>query len=299
MVDVLKRIRKEKLVQIPNFVVDDCMYQTIMGSMAYGVSTDSSDCDVYGFCMPSKHTIFPHLAGHIPGFGQGPQGFNQWQEHHIKDPSVGKEYDISIYSIIKYFQLCMENNPNMIDSLFTPQNCVLHITSIGQMVRDNRKMFLHKGCYKKLKGYAYSQLHKAKIKSPKPGSKRYEVYKKYGYDVKFCYHVVRLLDECEQILTHHDLDLQNNREQLKAIRRGEISFKDIEDIFTRKEKELGTLYNESKLRSKPDESAIKDLLMSCLEAHFGSLDKAVTNVDGAVLALRDINKIIQKHDKLL
>lgn len=165
MASVVKRIVKEKLASPPPWLPENVMYETIMGSVAYGVSSDTSDCDVYGFCLPKKSVIFPHLTGYIEGFGDKPEGFNQWQQHHIKDPSAGKEYDVSIYSIVKYFQLCMENNPNMIDSLFTPQNCVLHITPIGNMVRENRKMFLHKGSWHKFKGYAYSSMHKCNIKT--------------------------------------------------------------------------------------------------------------------------------------
>jgi len=165
MASVIQRIHNEKLANIPDWLPGNTHYETIMGSMAYGVSSDASDCDVYGFCLPRKEIIFPHLAGHVPGFGKKPQGFEQYQQHHIDDPSANKQYDVSIYSIVKYFQLCMENNPNMIDSLFTPINCVLHSTAIGNMVRENRKMFLHKGCWHKFKGYAYSSMHKCDIKT--------------------------------------------------------------------------------------------------------------------------------------
>jgi len=65
----------------------------------------------------------------------------------------------------------MENNPNMCDSLFVPQRCVLYASKVGQLVRDNRKLFLHKGSYHKFRGYAYAQLHKigtaSKVKPPK------------------------------------------------------------------------------------------------------------------------------------
>ena len=60
----------------------------------------------------------------------------------------------------------MDNNPNMIDSLFVSQRCVLHCSPIGDLVRQNRKLFLHKGIFFKLKGYSYSQLHKMRIKKP-------------------------------------------------------------------------------------------------------------------------------------
>lgn len=81
--------------------------------------------DVYGFCIPGKEIIFPHLGGYIHGFGKQRKEFWQYQQHHIEDKEINKEYDLSIYNIVKYFQLCMENNPNMVDSLFVPQFCIL------------------------------------------------------------------------------------------------------------------------------------------------------------------------------
>ena len=63
----------------------------------------------------------------------------------------GRAYDLTIYGIIKFFNLAMHNNPNIIDSLFTPVNCVLHSTRVGDIVRENRKLFLHKGAWSKFK----------------------------------------------------------------------------------------------------------------------------------------------------
>src|SRR5262249_23542940 len=114
------------LIAPPSFVPANIHYETIMGSEAYGVSSGDSDKDVYGFCIPPKSYLFPHLAGEIEGFGRQKKRFEQYQQHHIEDKESGKVYDLSIYSIAKYFQLCMENNPNMIDSLYTPDFCVLH-----------------------------------------------------------------------------------------------------------------------------------------------------------------------------
>ena len=260
----------------PAFLKNNIQYEVLMGSVAYGVSNATSDIDVYGFCIPQKTTIFPHLAGEIFGFGTPQPRFDQWQKHHIKDISSGKEYDFSIYSIIKYFNLCMQNNPNMIDSLFVPVRCILHSTQIGDHVRANRKLFLHKGAWHKFKGYAYSQVHKMRTKKPGKDSTRYEMVQKYGYDVKFAYHVVRLLNEIEQILIEHDLDLERNREQLKSIRKGEWKLEQIINYFESKEKELEELYTKSKLQHSPNEEQIKKLLLECLEMHYGSLSDAIS-----------------------
>jgi uncharacterized protein len=254
--------------------------------------------DVYGFCIPPKEQIFPHLTGEIPGFGRQIQRFEQYQQHHIADADAlggtGRQYDITIFSIVKYFQLAMENNPNVLDSLFTPVTAVLHSTQIGEMVREKRRIFLHKGAFHKFKGYSYSQLHKMDIKQPQEGSRRHEDVEKHGYDCKYAYHIVRLLDEVEQILNEGDIDLQRNKEQLKAIRRGEWTQEQVRHFFQRREKELEAAYANSKLPHTPDEAKIKQLLLECLEAHFGALSDAVVVPNQERDLLRRIKELCEK-----
>jgi uncharacterized protein len=167
MASVVMDLTNKGLAHPPKWMPPQVAYETMMGSVAYGVSSDTSDVDVYGFCIPTKEDLFPHLRGEILGFGEMKHGnnrFNVYQEHHIKDVGAQKEYDLQIYNIVDYFQLVMENNPNMLDSLFTPQWCVLHSTKVGQMVRENRKMFIHRGSWHTFKGYSYSNLHKGRNK---------------------------------------------------------------------------------------------------------------------------------------
>lgn len=277
---ITQSLAAKNLAQPPKWLPNAVAYETLMGSVAYGVSSDTSDCDIYGFCLPPKELVFPHLAGEIPGFGAQKPRFDVYQQHHINDPSAlggqGREFDVTIFSIVRFFHLAMENNPNIIDSLFTPAGCVIHSTQVGERVRENRRVFLHKGAWHKFKGYAYSQLHKMEIKSPQEGSRRAELVEQHGFDSKFAYHTVRLLDEVEQILTGGDIDLQRDRERLKAIRRGEWTAEQVKEFFTRKERDLEAAYQNSPLPHGPDEARIKSLLLECLEAHFGSLEKAIT-----------------------
>lgn len=350
MGSIIDKLMKKQLITPPQHMKSNVQYEVLMGSVAYGCSNDTSDCDIYGFTIPYKDIIFPHLSGEIQGFGRQIKRFEQFQTHHIKDKEEGKEYDLSIYNIVKYFQLCMENNPNMIDSLFVPRRCILHSTQIGEHVRENRRMFLHRGIFYKLKGYAYSQLHKMEAKGVIPFIKQCEelkidpltfdpeevkekfssdydnevryvikLYKeitkngqitkrlpsivKYGFDLKFSYHIVRLLNQCEQVLIEHDLDLERNREQLKSIRRGDWTKEQIVKYFEDKEKQLEELYTKSTLQYSPNEDKIKSLLLECLEMHFGSLDNAIS-VDSSILGyinqLENIigtmkNKLEQKY----
>lgn len=292
---IIQKLEKAGAIHPPKWLSSNTAFLTMMGSVAYGVSDDTSDMDVYGFAIPPKDMVFPHLAGEIPGFGRQVQRFEQWQEHHVRQPGAQREYDFSVYSIIKYFQLVMDNNPNMVDSIFTPRRCVLHSSQIAEMVREKRRMFLHKGAWHKFKGYSYQQLHKIRLKTGAQNEKRAATIAAVGYDTKYAYHLVRLLSEVEQIMIEGDLDLERNREQLKAIRRGEWTLDQVEAHFTDKEKALEDVYLKSTLPHSPDEAAIRELLLNCLEHHYGSLSAAVVR-DVTVDALkRDIQIVLERY----
>jgi predicted nucleotidyltransferase len=296
--NTVEKLTKKNLLNPPKWLPDNVMYETITGSVAYGTSSNTSDMDIYGWAIGPKSDTFPHLRGEIPGFGRQIQRFEQFQQHGVVDSHAmggdGRVYDITIYSIVKYFQLCMENNPNMIDTLYTPYECILHSTNVSKNVRDNRDIFLHKGCFHKFLGYAHSQLHKMNNKNPE--GKRKEVVDQFGFDTKYASHLVRLAYECEMILNEGTLELQRHHEHLKAIRRGEVAKEDILKWFGEKELQLNALYHTSKLRNKPDEQAIKALLMSCLEEHYGNLSDCVTTQTNQEQALLEINEVLKKYN---
>lgn len=291
-VDQLYQLQK---IQPPKWLANNVMFEGITGSVSYGVSTDQSDMDIIGFCIPPKELLFPHLAGEIPGFGTPLPRFEQFQQHHIAMPEWGKKFDVTVYSIVKFFQLVMENNPNMVDALFLPRHCVLHSTAIYERVRDQRSLFLHKGAWHKFKGYAYSQMSKIHQKTNSSNPARAESIRQFGFDVKFAYHTVRLMLEVEQILAEGDLDLQRHAEVLKAIRRGEWPLQKIEQFFSDKERELEKLYVSSPLPFKPDETAIKQLLIECLELHYGNLDTVVTKDTSCSALLRDLEAVLARY----
>lgn len=332
-----KLVGKQLITDYPGFLKNNIHYEAMVGSIAYGVSSDTSDIDVYGFCMPPRNILFPYQNGKIYGFGKPPKAFNQFQKHHIMDHDSGKEYDVAIYNIVRFFQLCMEANPNMVDSLFVPQRCILSCTQLGEYVRENRRIFLSKRCWHKFKGYAFSQLSKMNDKASKEfvelctrnywpldisweqasretdddyvknlfkrvdqsgkRSKRLPSIKKYGYDVKFAYNVVRLLEEVHMILEEGDLDLTRSREMLKAIRKGEWSIEQVNEFFDHKYKVLENVYNNSDLPMFPREDEIGKVLNECIYLHYGdlkgsskiSIDNSVQNL---VLSLQDdINRL--------
>jgi predicted nucleotidyltransferase len=281
MASTIEILSAKGLIKPPSDVKSNTYYETVVGSVAYGVADSLSDYDVNGFYIPCADLLFPHLGGHLMGFDEDPRCPKAYQQHHVFDEDAGecgkgREYDLNIYTITQYFRLCMDNNPNMVDTLYTPRECVLHSTAVSEMVRENRDLFLHKQCWPKYKGYAYQQLKKMKDKKPEVGSKRWKIREMYGYDVKFAYHLVRLLYEVEMIMNEHMIDIQRHRHHLKAIRRGEIKENDIMAWAASKEKTLELAYANSTLRMEPEREKIKSLLITCLEHHYGSMSALQT-----------------------
>ena len=292
MSNVVKELYDKGLIQPPKWLHTNTIYLTITGSTAYGAADSSvkSDMDIYGICIPPKQDVFPYQTK-IYGF-DSVNPFEQYQKAHIFDND--KEYDINVYSIVKFFKLLLENNPSCMETLFVPQECILHTTQVGQLIRENRKLFLHKGCWAKYKGYAYSMLHKMQSKTPQKDSKRYALREKFGFDVKFAMHVCRLLEYAEQILTKGDLDLRNNKEQLKAIRRGEMSVEEIISWASKKEAQLEELYHKSDLPAGPNVDMVRGVLIECLKIHYGPLDAIIQNPDLYSLTLIKVKEIIEK-----
>jgi hypothetical protein len=112
--------------------------------------------------------------------------------------------------------------------------------------------------------------------------------------VKFAYHVVRLLYECEQLMLHGDMDMRRDREHLKAIRSGELSESDVRAWASSKEKQLEGLYLSCSLPDQPNEPAVRQLLLECLEEHYGSLESLVAQPDAATEALRAISELVDR-----
>lgn len=266
---------------IPKWLPSNTQYLTITGSYSYGMSNDLSDTDIAGFCIPPQGYIFPHTLNLIPGFDEIPK-FEEWQKHHVdyKD----KNYDFKIYSIIRLFNLLINGNPNSIDLLYTDRDCVVFSTPIGELLRQNRELFISKLMVPRFRGYAYSELKN--VENLKTGQRK-ELVKKFGFDPKNCAHIIRLLLECEQILTTGTLDLRRDKELLKHIRAGNWSLQKVKEYFTSKELYLNKIEQESKIPNIPDKNKIKKLLLEIIESHYGKISGlSVKNSDEIVSQIR-------------
>ena len=60
-----KIIENGYIKNYPSFLINNIHYEVMMGSVAYGVSNDMSDVDIYGFCVPPEEIVFPYRKEYI------------------------------------------------------------------------------------------------------------------------------------------------------------------------------------------------------------------------------------------
>lgn len=289
---VIRDTYSKKLITPLKWVPDNLIYEVQSGSESYGCSLDDngSDIDIIGITMNPITDFFPHLNGHINGFSKPYQSFTTWQHHHLFDDV--QEYDITVHSISNWFTLLTDKaSPNMIEILFSPLHMVRCNTQIAQHIRSKRHIFLSKKLKHTFIGYAYSQLHK--IEKKETEGKRKHLIEKYGWNVKYGMHLLRLFYQCEQLLSEHTLDLNRHSEVLKSVRNGEWSEQKLKEFISVKEPYIEQLYQKSTLPNEVDISLIQNLLFECIEMHYGSVSRYnVYNPNKSDIILSQIKNLL-------
>ena len=132
-----------------------CIFHGIRGSRAYGTDIATSDTDTHGLY------VYPSImyAGlEVP-------------KEQIQD----ERGDNIFYGLKRYFDLAMSANPNLIEILYSPDDCVLYKSDMFDLLVKHRSLFISKKCYNSFTGYAIAQIKKAKGKNKKVHGKDFSV----------------------------------------------------------------------------------------------------------------------------
>lgn len=129
------------------------IFDTVVGSQAYGTNRPESDEDTVAVCIPLEEYFFSSKT------------FEQ-ANYSVTDRVI--------YCVRKAIRLMADNNPNMLDLLFTPERCVKLSTKYWEMIKENSDKFISKKCKFTFSGYAIAQLerirtHRGFLLSPPQG----------------------------------------------------------------------------------------------------------------------------------
>jgi predicted nucleotidyltransferase len=110
------------------------------GSHLYGTATEKSDLDIRGVFIPTEEFYL--------GF------INRVEQVESHTP------DETYWEITKFFKLCLDNNPNILELLFIPQSYIDFQTEEWTTIIGNRNLFLSTKARHTFSRYAVSQLHR-------------------------------------------------------------------------------------------------------------------------------------------
>jgi uncharacterized protein len=142
------------------------LLRCISGSKAYGTNLAHSDTDIKGVFILPQQTFY---------------GLDYTEQ--VSD----EKNDTTLYEIKRFIELLLKNNPNILELLATPDDCVLY--RHPSILRLKPAYFLSKMCQNTFAQYAFSQIKKArglnkKIVNPMEGIRK---------DIlEFCYVIVGL-----------------------------------------------------------------------------------------------------------
>ncbi|WNI36597.1 DNA polymerase beta superfamily protein [Chryseobacterium sp. SG20098] len=115
------------------------LFEAISGSRAFGLATENSDTDIRGVYYLPKEDFF--------GLNYIPQVSNETN-------------DLTYYEIGRFVELLQKNNPNILEILASPEDCILYKHPLMDLLKTED--FLSKLCKDTFAGYAVSQIKKAK-----------------------------------------------------------------------------------------------------------------------------------------
>jgi hypothetical protein len=146
---------------------DLIVFEAVMGSHAYGTNLPTSDVDIRG--------IFIQPLEDILGFGKVDQ---------VSD----EKNDIIYYEIGRFLDLLKSNNPNILELLCVPFDCIKINKGIMNFIFEHKDKFLTKKCRWSFGGYAVEQIRKARGLNKKMNWEENEMVRKTVLD--FCYVLV-------------------------------------------------------------------------------------------------------------
>lgn len=139
------------------------LFETIIGSQAYGTQTPTSDVD--------KKFVYILPMDYILGTG------------YVEQINVNKDY--TGWELRRFLELMETNNPTVLELLNSPEDCIISKHPLFDLILAHKEDFITKLCKNSFGGYARQQIVKAKGLNKKQNWEKDKVTRKDLLD--FCY----------------------------------------------------------------------------------------------------------------
>jgi predicted nucleotidyltransferase len=231
-------LRREQLTMLAKFkegalgVSDDAgdaselyqrvIFRCVIGSQAYGLSHEDSDVDRRGVYLPSAD--------------------RHWSLYGVPEQIENHENQEAYWEVEKFLTLALRANPNVLECLYTPM--VEFATPLARELLEMRSAFLSRLVYQTYNGYVMSQFKKMEADLRNHGAVKW----------KHVMHLIRLLLSGIRILKDGFVPIRvdEHRDVLLAVRRGETPWEEIDDWRKRLHVEFDAAAKTTTLPDRPD-----------------------------------------------
>ena len=174
------------------------IYRCVVGSRAYGLDDADSDTDRRGIYLPPAEL--------------------HWSLYGVPEQLENEATQEAYWEIQKFIVLALKANPNVLECLYTP--LVETKTPLAEELLQMRSLFLSRLVYQTYNGYVMSQFKKMQADIRNQGQVKW----------KHVMHLIRLLLSGIVVLRegYVPVRVDQHREQLLAIKRGEIPWSEVE-----------------------------------------------------------------------
>lgn len=212
-------------------VRDHTVYSCVMGSRAFGLATDDSDTDRRGIFLAPTPLFWR--------FAKPPT--------HVDGPA---EEQFS-WELERFCELALRANPNVLECLHSP--LVERIDDTGRELIGLRGAFLSRRAHETFVRYAMGQRRKLEADVRQYGAPRW----------KHAMHLLRLLTSSRDLLRTGELVIEvgGAREELLAVKRGEVPWSEVERRMTRLAEENDETARRSPLPPEPDLERVEAFLV--------------------------------------
>lgn len=210
---------------------DRVIFRCVIGSRAYGLDDDQSDTDYRGIFLPPAEL--------------------HWSLYGVPEQLECYETQEHYWELQRFLVLALKANPNVLECLYTP--LVEMTTPLADELLNMRSLFLSRLVYQTYNGYVMSQFKKMQSDLRNQGQVKW----------KHVMHLIRLLISGISVLRHGFVPVRvdEHRDQLLAIKRGEMPWEDTEKWRLSLHTEFDRALSESKLPERPDYGQANALLV--------------------------------------
>jgi predicted nucleotidyltransferase len=212
------------------------IFRCVIGSQAYGLADSESDVDRRGFYLPPAEL--------------------QWSLYGVPEQLECEERQEAYWELQKFLVLALKANPNVLECLYTP--LVEKATPLAEELLGMRSIFLSRLIYQTYNGYVMSQFKKMQADLRNHGTVK----------MKHVMHLIRLLISGITALneSYVPVRVDDYREQLLAIKRGEMPWSETEEWRLALHREFDKALEGTKLPDRPDYERANAFLVNARRA---------------------------------